>query len=333
MNEDLIRLAKKLGAKDYSPPPMRAVKGLSLTFEQLEKLVINILLDTRTDMFHPEFGTEWREPDGELYKAYHEGFLAGVSEGDNSPKGEHSRLRVMRELTDRWCEHFKRVSCENADLRNGRETARDAILNGRGALEAVLDSDQTNAVLSEFDDAFQAEVHLPSPDYMQNSTENNDNCVQEGQEMTKEKTVEMVLDLDTDLLEALNKIVATGILGKDLSAVVNHILREYIYTQTFCVQKVSPTDAREIFRTARAWQRELDAKELDLKKADILLMAGEMTAGEMRTVKAVLGGVRARILNPMHVVLADACPVCGGEADNGFDREYPPNPYACTKCA
>lgn len=26
------------------------------------------------------------------------------------------------------------------------------------------------------------------------------------------------------------------------------------------------------------------------------------------------------------------CPSCGGEADNGFDRCYPPNPYACTKC-
>ena len=26
------------------------------------------------------------------------------------------------------------------------------------------------------------------------------------------------------------------------------------------------------------------------------------------------------------------CPVCGGSADNGHDREYPPNPYVCTKC-
>ena len=28
-----------------------------------------------------------------------------------------------------------------------------------------------------------------------------------------------------------------------------------------------------------------------------------------------------------------ACPKCGGEADNGFDRCLPPNPYHCTKCA
>lgn len=26
------------------------------------------------------------------------------------------------------------------------------------------------------------------------------------------------------------------------------------------------------------------------------------------------------------------CPMCGGPADNGFDRCFPPNPYACTRC-
>jgi hypothetical protein len=26
------------------------------------------------------------------------------------------------------------------------------------------------------------------------------------------------------------------------------------------------------------------------------------------------------------------CPGCGGLADNGFDREVPPNVYACSKC-
>ncbi len=26
------------------------------------------------------------------------------------------------------------------------------------------------------------------------------------------------------------------------------------------------------------------------------------------------------------------CPKCGGPADNGHDREFPPNPYFCTKC-
>ena len=27
------------------------------------------------------------------------------------------------------------------------------------------------------------------------------------------------------------------------------------------------------------------------------------------------------------------CPKCGGPADNGHDRELPPNPYFCTKCS
>lgn len=26
------------------------------------------------------------------------------------------------------------------------------------------------------------------------------------------------------------------------------------------------------------------------------------------------------------------CPQCGGPADNGHDRELPPNPYHCTRC-
>lgn len=28
----------------------------------------------------------------------------------------------------------------------------------------------------------------------------------------------------------------------------------------------------------------------------------------------------------------DKCPKCGGDADNGYDRCVPPNPYYCTKC-
>ena len=27
------------------------------------------------------------------------------------------------------------------------------------------------------------------------------------------------------------------------------------------------------------------------------------------------------------------CPKCGGPADNGHDREDPPNPYICTRCS
>lgn len=28
----------------------------------------------------------------------------------------------------------------------------------------------------------------------------------------------------------------------------------------------------------------------------------------------------------------DCCPNCGGPADNGHDRSFPPSPYFCTKC-
>ena len=28
----------------------------------------------------------------------------------------------------------------------------------------------------------------------------------------------------------------------------------------------------------------------------------------------------------------NCCPWCGGEADNGFSRDVPPMPYACSKC-
>lgn len=28
----------------------------------------------------------------------------------------------------------------------------------------------------------------------------------------------------------------------------------------------------------------------------------------------------------------NTCPNCGGPADNGHDRSYPPAPYFCTKC-
>ena len=31
-------------------------------------------------------------------------------------------------------------------------------------------------------------------------------------------------------------------------------------------------------------------------------------------------------------VYLSVCPNCGGPADNGHDRAYPPNPYWCTKC-
>ena len=47
------------------------------------------------------------------------------------------------------------------------------------------------------------------------------------------------------------------------------------------------------------------------------------------------------ILNALNPALAaieqqendyNLCPICKGPADNGHDREYPPNPYVCTRC-
>lgn len=32
------------------------------------------------------------------------------------------------------------------------------------------------------------------------------------------------------------------------------------------------------------------------------------------------------------LIHGNCCPRCGGPADNGFDRELPPNPYFCTVC-
>jgi hypothetical protein len=46
-----------------------------------------------------------------------------------------------------------------------------------------------------------------------------------------------------------------------------------------------------------AAEREACANVAGMSQSEILLMSGEMSAQEMRSVKAVLGGVKARILN------------------------------------
>lgn len=45
--------------------------------------------------------------------------------------------------------------------------------------------------------------------------------------------------------------------------------------------------------------------------------------------------IRARSVADHATVDPDCsvCPRCLGPADNGHDREYPPNPYLCSKCA
>lgn len=47
-----------------------------------------------------------------------------------------------------------------------------------------------------------------------------------------------------------------------------------------------------------------------------------------------IAGIEAKqcMIEEMDMVDISKCPKCGGFADNGFDRCYPPNPYNCTKC-
>lgn len=39
----------------------------------VEEAFTEVARETHTSLLHPEFGTEWREPDGECYKAYQRG--------------------------------------------------------------------------------------------------------------------------------------------------------------------------------------------------------------------------------------------------------------------
>lgn len=62
----------------------------------------------------------------------------------------------------------------------------------------------------------------------------------------------------------------------------------------------------------------------------------ESGMGDATTIRRHVGKV-ARIMAREIRTLAPApdlstCPECGGPADNGHDREVPPNPYLCTRC-
>lgn len=43
-------------------------------------------------------------------------------------------------------------------------------------------------------------------------------------------------------------------------------------------------------------------------------------------------GTTTHTITPVLYSDLSTCPRCGGVADNGFDRSYPPVPYICTKC-
>jgi hypothetical protein len=52
-----------------------------------------------------------------------------------------------------------------------------------------------------------------------------------------------------------------------------------------------------VWQAACKWQRQQDAKLLDISTQEILLMGGEMTAQELRTVKAMLSNRKTNIIN------------------------------------
>lgn len=50
-------------------------------------------------------------------------------------------------------------------------------------------------------------------------------------------------------------------------------------------------------------------------------------------VNMALNNIRAARAQEQAEQDLDTCPGCGGVADNGHDREFPPKPYYCTKCS
>lgn len=64
----------------------------------------------------------------------------------------------------------------------------------------------------------------------------------------------------------------------------------------FSTHGFDPDGLAAFTRALMTAERERCAKMLDLTDSELLLMAGEMTAQELRTVKAVLGGLRARMM-------------------------------------
>lgn len=67
---------------------------------------------------------------------------------------------------------------------------------------------------------------------------------------------------------------------------------------------------------------------------DILIESSVVAPDRTQPVAEVGGenGAQASVCSDTPVTPALKCPKCGGEADNGHDREYPPNPYYCTQC-
>lgn len=69
-------------------------------------------------------------------------------------------------------------------------------------------------------------------------------------------------------------------------------------------------------------------KELRAEYADVMYSKNM----EIADLTAKLEAAEARIKELEGEPDTTRCPDCGGQADNGFDRCLPPNPYSCSKC-
>jgi hypothetical protein len=56
------------------------------TKAQVVAIIKEALVDQYSNLLHPEFGSEWKEPDGQLYLAWKHGFEQGVISTQQSKK-------------------------------------------------------------------------------------------------------------------------------------------------------------------------------------------------------------------------------------------------------
>ena len=78
-----------------------------------------------------------------------------------------------------------------------------------------------------------------------------------------------------------------------------------------------------------AAQQALEALELIVQwdEADLILLDHHIERA-----RGAITALKAALAEPVQKPDLSRCPKCNGPADNGHDREVPPNPYVCTKC-
>lgn len=117
-------------------------------------------------------------------------------------------------------------------------------------------------------------------------------------------------DLLRQALEAL-EILRTGLIEMREHAESYGKAWARAYVKEF--RELLPGSAEEHFRALNAMQRRLAVV------ADGVIKGYDAIAALRERL--------AEITNDLN-----RCPNCGGPADNGHDREVPPNPYWCSKC-